>query len=371
MYTVQVFNKIDDLGKASLDSISDDPFFTYGWFKTLEKQTDMPFHPFYIGVYQDNKLSAFAPCFLDIRGEYFIHGLYYFPFMKEILQLGSKIGLWKKQLLICYSPFCFRSKIIAKDKKASEEMSRIVCNKIQELCKKEHILFSSFPFVSELDNLLLVSLKDAGYLQHLWKKTYFLDVRWADFEGYLAHLNYKVRKNVRREIRKCAENGIVIDEETNFDVQSERLSYMSSSLFGKYNRGQRSFLGETFFSSLGENAKDNERLFVAKKRGKVVGFLVTMRKGEVLDCFTCGFDYGLLSNTDFAYFCLVYYFPIEWAIREGIRKIYYRTSADKVKSSRGCSQDKTYSNVKCNNKWLNIFFTVYARLRHSNSFFEV
>ncbi len=154
-------------------------------------------------------------------------------------------------------------------------------------------------------------------------------------------------------------------------MTSQILSEMSSNLFEKYNKNQRSLFGEAFFDSLYENAKDNERLFVARKRDKVVGFLVAMRKGQVLDCFTCGYDYSLLSNTDFAYFCLVYYFPIEWAIREGIEKIYYRVSADKVKLKRGCTQDKTFSTVKCNNRWLNIFFNVYSKTRHRSPFSEL
>ncbi len=365
-YSARVFDKIDDIGKDSIDAISDDPFFTYGWFKTLEKQKDFLINPFYITVYDNSKLVAFAPCFLDKRDEYFLHGLYYLPFMKEILLIGNKLRLWQKHLLICYSPCCFRSKIMIKHSHSKREILSIVNRKIAELCKKERILFSSFSFVSEHDDRILFSLKKSGYFQLPWKSTFYVDINWSNFEEYLADLKYKDRKNIRREIRKSLENGIIVGERPNLDCMSEKLADLSSKLFQKYNQGIQPLFGKSFFQSLSENARDSARLFAAEKNGKLIGFLLLMRHKDILDCFNCGFDYNFLSNTDFAYFSLVYYFPIEWAIRENISRIYYRISADNVKLRRGCSQEQIFSNLKCHNKLLNIFFTFYAKVKYKN-----
>ncbi len=363
-YNVQVFNTVDEIGKGPIDAISNDGFFTFGWFKTLEQQTDFPIHPFYVAVYNNCELVAFAPCFLDKLDEYFNHGLYYLPFMKEILLIGSKLGIWQRHLLICYSPSCFRTKIMMNDSYSKKEILRLIHEKIEELCEKERILFSSFPFVSELDNHLLTSLKNSGYFQLPWTNTFHIDIHWPNFEEYLANLNYKVRKNTRREIRKFLESGIAIDESSNLDDISEKIADLSSNLFEKYNQGGHPLLGKSFFRSLSENAKDNAKLFIAEKNGKLVGFLLLMRQKDILDCFTCGFDYDLLSNTDFVYFSLVYYFPIKWAIQEGISKIYYRISADKVKLRRGCSQEQLFSNLKCHNRLLDIFFSLYAKMKY-------
>lgn len=110
-YEVRVFNTIDGIGKEPIDVISNDPFFTYGWFKTLEEQKDFKIAPFYIAVYKQNNLVAFAPCFIDLFNHYFSYGPYVVPFMRSLLKIGNTLRLWKKQVLLCYSPFCFRSKI--------------------------------------------------------------------------------------------------------------------------------------------------------------------------------------------------------------------------------------------------------------------
>lgn len=364
-FTVQVFNTVDDIKHESIDAISNDGFFTYGWFKALEQQKDFIIHPFYIAVYNNCELVAFAPCFLDKYDQYFTHGLLYLPFMKEILALGSKLGLWQKHLLLCYSPFCFRSKIMINESYSKKEILQLIHKKVEGFCKKERILFSSFPFVSELDNHLLASLKNSGYLQLPWKSTFYIAIHWSSFEEYLASFNCRVRRNIKREIRKCLESGITIDENPNINSFSEKIADLSSNLFQKHN--QSPLLGKSFFRSLSENAKDNTKLFIAEKNGELIGFSLLMKQKGVLDCFTCGFNYDLLSNTDFAYFNLGYYLPIRWAIREGFSKIYYRISADKVKLYRGCSQEQIFSNVKCHNRLLAIFFNFYAKMKHGKS----
>jgi len=91
-----------------------------------------------------------------------------------------------------------------------------------------------------------------------------------------------------------------------------------------------------------------------KKNNEIVGFSLAIRHNEVLDSWIVGFDYGALTKTDFAYFNLCYYLPVQWAINEGIRKIYYRYKTENVKIKRGCKPEKNFAFVKCNNKILSI-----------------
>jgi hypothetical protein len=47
----KVFERIDDLGRDAVDSIVDDGFFTYGWFKTLETSQPIEVKPFYVTAF--------------------------------------------------------------------------------------------------------------------------------------------------------------------------------------------------------------------------------------------------------------------------------------------------------------------------------
>jgi len=94
------------------------------------------------------------------------------------------------------------------------------------------------------------------------------------------------------------------------------------------------------------------KLFIAKKNNEVVGFSLLLRHADVLDCWCCGFKYDFQSKTDFTYFNLCYYAPIKWAIEEGVKKMYFRRKAEKLKLKRGCKPEKTYSFVKCHDELL-------------------
>jgi predicted N-acyltransferase len=191
----------------------------------------------------------------------------------------------------------------------------------------------------------------------------YLDVRWRSFEDYLKSLTCDVRWSVRREIRRCRENGVTIEEVTDFKNLSMTLSDLSFNYFLKYNQwAQR--LEPLFFESLSDYAKANTIVFIAKKRDVVVGFSLCLRKGETLDGFLCGFNYELQEKNDFTYFNLCYYAPIRWAIQEGIRKMYYRWGSEEAKYRRGCKPEKIYSFVKCHNRLLDSQIGNYLKSRN-------
>ena len=346
---VRVFRSVDEIGRDSIDSISNDGFFTYGWFKTLETQKSFDFRPLYIAVYDEGKLVAVAPCFADLEDHFFIEGPRIIPFMKKLLNLGKRVGFCEDHVLLCYSPFCPRGKVLLEKSGEGKRILRLLSKKIDEICKKQRFLFSSFLFVSEFDKLLMENLQNLGYLQSPGTNTLYLDIKWSSFEDYLKSLTYKTRKNIRREIRKCAENGVSI-EERDFEGLSAKLPVLLSNLFWKYDENAENLFNQPFFCKLEEYARDTAKVFVAEKNGEVVGFSMSLRQGDVLDVFMCGFDYEAKTKTDFTYFNLCYYAPIRWAIEEGIKKIYYRRKAEKVKMDRGCKPERMYSFIRCHNR---------------------
>jgi predicted N-acyltransferase len=349
---VKVFRSVDEIGKDAIDSISNDGFFTYGWFKTLETQKSFDVRPFYIAVYDGGKLVAIAPCFADIEDHFFIEGPK-FPFMKKLLSLGKRVGFCEDHVLLCYSPFCPRSKVLLGKSREGKTILRLLSEKIEEICKKQKFMFSSFLFVSEFDKLLTENLQKLGYLQFPGTTTLYLDIEWSTFEDYLKSLKHKTRMNIRREIKKCAENGVSI-EERDFEGLSAKLPPLLTNLFWKYDKNANNLFDQSFFCKLEDYARDTAKVFLAEKNDEVVGFSMSLRQRDVLDIFMCGFDYEAQTKTDFTYFNLCYYAPIRWAIEEGIKKIYYRRKAEKVKLNRGCKPERTFSFVKCHNRFVSL-----------------
>jgi predicted N-acyltransferase len=353
---VKVFRSVSEIGKESIDSISNDGFFTFEWFKTLETQQSFDTAPIYVGVFEDGYLEALAPCFIDLQNHFFIDGPKITPLMKLFLTLGRKIGYCQEHVLLCYSPFCLRSKILLKKDPDGKQLLCLLSKMIDNVCKENRILFSSFLFVSEFDELLMKTLPNLGYQSNAGTSTFYLDVQWKNFEDYLKSLKQMSRHSIRREIRKCAENGVTI-KDSDFKDFSEKLSGLTSNLLSKYNpNSDNNVFDATFFHVLNKYAADKTKVFIAEKNGEIVGFSLSMRQGDVLDVFMCGFDYLAQSSTDFTYFNLCYYAPIQWSIEQGIKKIYYRRKSDRAKLYRGCKKERTVAFVKCQDPVLGFCF---------------
>jgi hypothetical protein len=342
---VKVFRSIDDIGKGAIDSISDDPFFTFGWFRTLETQQTNDMSPIYLAVYNESKVVGVVPLFIELI-EQNSNDL-----LSKFLNLGNRIGFCQNRVLNCYSPFCFRSKILLSHSQEEKLVLDLLSEKIDAICKEQKILISKFSCVSEFDKVLIENLQNHGYRKNLGITTFYLDVQWNSFQDYLKSLKLNVRKNVRREIRKCKENGVKI-EESELEDLTIKLSELYTNLSLKYDKNAKKIFDHNFFGMLNTYAKEKTKLFIAKKNGEVVGFCLLLRQRDVLDGFMAGFNYSIQTKTDFIYFNLCYYAPIKWAIENDVKKIYYRGMAEKVKRDRLCKPEKTYRFIKYHNKLL-------------------
>ena len=101
-------------------------------------------------------------------------------------------------------------------------------------------------------------------------------------------------------------------------------------------------------------AKEKTKLFVARKSGEVIGFSLLLRHRDVVDVLMVGFNYVKQTNTDFSYFNLAFYAPINYAIENGVKKIYYRYLMEKIKLDRGSTPERTYLFVKYHNKLMRV-----------------
>jgi len=346
---VRVFNKADDI-KGSIDLISDDSAFSYGWFKTLESFGRLP-EPLYLAVNYDGATVGIAPCFIDKINDFIAWGPKIVPFLPRILNFGQRLGLFKRNVILCYSPASCRTKVLFANNYNNKTVLSLFSEKIDDICKKQRVLFSSFLFVSEFDELLMKNLESLNYIKFSNIVTYYLDVNWSSFEDYLKSLKPKRARSIRREIRECRESGVVIEEESISEDIAEKLSTLEANVSSKYGY-TNSKLDPSFFMKLRKYAKDNTRLLVARKNNEVIGFTLLLQHKNVLDAYMCGLDYTAQSSVPFIYFNLVYYKPIQLAIDAKINKIYYRYSAEKAKLNRGCRSEQTYSFVKCHNSFI-------------------
>jgi predicted N-acyltransferase len=347
---VRVFQSVDDI-RESIDQLSNDSFFTYGWFKTLESFGMLP-EPLYLTASREGSTIAVAPCFIDKINDFFSWGPNILPFLHRLLNVSQRLGLYKSNVLLCYSPACCRTKILFDNHYNDRTILSLFSKKIDDICKEQKVLFSSFLFVSEFDGLLIKNLESLNYTKFPNIVTFYLDVNWSNFEDYLKSLKLGRRRTVRHEIKKCLENGVTIKEESISENIAEKLSDLGANVSSKYNATEQTRLDPSFFKILQKYATDKAKLFVARKNDKIVGFSLGLKHKGVLDMYMYGCDYSSQTNTSFIYFNLGYYEPIKLAINEKVKKIYFRYLNEKAKVARGCKPEQTYSFIKCHNVML-------------------
>jgi predicted N-acyltransferase len=362
---IKVFRTINDIERDAIDSLVNDGFFTYGWFKTLETTKHINLNPFYLTAFSNGKLVGFVPCFLDVDDQFFRSTSRGGLISKKLLEIYKRFRLGQDHVLLCYSPYCYRTKIFLDKNQDKGLMIKKLAKEINSICKKEKILLSSFLFVSQFDQDSSTYLGNNGYHKFLRKNvSYYLPLHWQSFEEYLSSLEYDARKTARREIRKSEENGITIESLTEFKGLSTMLSQLSSNLLSKYHKQTTNYYSSSFYERLNDCfAKGNARVFIARKQNQILGFSLFLRHGETADGVRCGFNYELQRKNDFTYFNLAYYAPIRWAIQQGIKKIYYRYTMDKVKIRRGCKPEQSFTFIKCHNKQINSLVGSLQKLR--------
>jgi predicted N-acyltransferase len=177
---VKAFQSVDAIGRDSINSIADDAFFTYEWFKTLETQKTFGISPIYLAVYDNGNLVGVAPCFIDLLDQYFHYApqvRYILPALKKMLIIGRRLGFCQEHVSLCYSPFSYRSKVLIRKNSEKNHILSLLAEKIDVVCRQERFLFSSFLFVSEFDKLLMDNLQNFSFLKCPGITTFYFDVQ--------------------------------------------------------------------------------------------------------------------------------------------------------------------------------------------------
>jgi predicted N-acyltransferase len=180
-------------------------------------------------------------------------------------------------------------------------------------------------YVDERDEILRRALDRRGLLAFASGVASSLDVPPA-FDDYLARLSGPRRNAIRRNRRKLVELGANVSAKYGTPYDPEAMHAWYDVLLRHFPEG--ALVGS------------------AEVDGGVCGFVLLLRWRDELYARQVGFDYDLKGELP-AYFGVVFYEPIEYAIREGIARIDYATGAVETKRAHGCVQWRQHTYARC------------------------
>lgn len=161
-----------------------------------------------------------------------------------------------------------------------------------------------------------------------------LTVRWDDVEAYLADRPKKRRATLRGELRRFREAGMEV-EVGGVDALTDDLAPLHAAWRAKHGSvvAVEDLLAQ--YAAVRAHVGPAMRMFVARRGGRPAAFSQFYEHGGVLYSRAAGFDYDATEGT-FAYFNLIFYEPIRWAIANGIHEIRYSMGSPEAKVARGC-----------------------------------
>ena len=302
---------MSDVDQAAWDELAEPlatPFLEWRWLHQMEASgsvaAETGWLPHHLTVWSDRNLVAAAPLYL--KG----HSAGEFVFDHAWADLAHRLGVAYYPKLVGMSPFTpmvgYRFLIAPAENEVA--LTQIILNEIDRFCRRYQLSGCSFLFVDPDWRSMLADQHFSSWMHqsYTWQNRGF-----QTFEEYLSVFNSNQRRNIKRERRAMAQQGIPPE----FIPIMYDYYVRTNEKFGPW--GCR-YLTSSFFEGLYRDYRHRLVLVSATKadgnQGLPVGLSLLVTKGERL----YGRYWGCSRPINKLHFNACYYSPIEWAISAGI-----------------------------------------------------
>ncbi len=183
------------------------------------------------------------------------------------------------------------------------------------------------------------TLGEAGWLRRVGMQFHWQNAGYADFEGFLAALNARKRKAIRRERRDAQDCGLTFRTLRGGDIgRAEWRAFHRFYLSTVDRKWGSAYLTERFFPLLGERLGERVVLMLAEHGGKPIAGALNLCGPDAL----YGRNWGCIGDCPFLHFELCYYRAIDFAIAAGLGRVEAGAQGEH-KIQRGYLPTPTYS----------------------------
>jgi uncharacterized protein len=184
-----------------------------------------------------------------------------------------------------------------------------------ELAKRRRIssLHVNFPEPTDLE-----ALTEAGFLQRLGQQFHWTNNDYRDFDDYLAALNSRKRKSIKKERREALAPSLEIDVLTGSDLKTRHWDAFYEFYLATSDRKWGSaYLNRRFFGLIGERMPEKIVLVMARRGKNYVAGAFNLLGTDTI----YGRNWGSYGDYKFLHFECCYYQAIEFAISRGLKRV--------------------------------------------------
>jgi uncharacterized protein len=161
-------------------------------------------------------------------------------------------------------------------------------------------------------------LSAAGFLPRLGQQFHWTNDGYRDFDDFLAALNSRKRKAVKKERREALAKGLDIEVLTGSDLKPRHWDAFYEFYLATSDRKWGSaYLNRRFFAMIGERMPEKIVLVMARRGANYVAGAFNLLGQDTI----YGRNWGSYGDYKFLHFECCYYRAIEFAITHGLKRV--------------------------------------------------
>ncbi|MEA2864627.1 MAG: uncharacterized protein QOC84_2583, partial [Bradyrhizobium sp.] len=178
-----------------------------------------------------------------------------------------------------------------------------------------------------------------GFLQRTDQQFHWHNQAYGSFDDFLATLNSRHRKAIKRERREALAAGITIHALSGSDITEDAWdAFFDFYMETGSRKWGRPYLTRAFFSLIGESMARDVLLVMAKREGRWIAGAINFIGSDTL----FGRNWGAVEHHPFLHFEVCYYQAIDFAIRHGLKTVEAGAQGEH-KIARGYLPQTTFS----------------------------
>jgi len=313
--SVQVVTRIADVSAADWDACAggENPFVSHAFLHALESSGSvtsetgwLPQH--LVAADEAGRVAACMPIYLKNHS----YGEYIFDWgWAEAFERAGGNYYPKLQSAVPFTPAMGPRLLVRPD--ADEKYFDVLTAGMIQLARQHNVssLHVTFPTKDQWDRL-----GNTGFLQRTSKQFHWENRGYENFDEFLASLNSRKRKAIKKERRQVEEQGVTLHRLPGDDLTEDHwdifYGYYVNTIDRKWGRP---YLTREFFSMLGETLADLAVLVIAEHDGKPVAGALNLVGSDTI----FGRNWGCSEHFKFLHFEACYYQAIDYAIENKLQ----------------------------------------------------
>ena len=311
------------------------PFVSHAFFSALEASGSAGprtgWGPRHLLARLDGKVAGIVPCYLKShsQGEYvFDRG------WADAYERAGGRYYPKLQASVPFTPAA-GPRLLIRNGVDADRIGTALAGGLVALCDATKASSVHVTFAREAEWKFLAA---HGFLQRTDQQFHWHNEGYGNFEDFLATLNSRHRKAIKRERREAA-NGITVHALTGADITEDAWdAFFDFYMETGSRKWGRPYLTRAFFSLIGESMAKDVLLVMAKRNGRwIAGAINFIGSGTLF-----GRNWGAIEHHPFLHFEVCYYRAIDFAILRGLKTVEAGAQGEH-KIARGYLPQTTYS----------------------------